>query len=214
LVRAPNSQSRAPIVVAILAAHAVLITIMATSRSAHRPEAMTEFHSLPIYLMPLVEEDLPPVSRTQEARPRIRMQPVPVPLQSTAITIAAPEQVPASTEPAGPPVDWAIAGAIAARNAGERPATVTFGKQPEEEQRKEPRGIFEKKSPREAGYIEEIAPGVTRKWMSDKCYMEFGHPPPLFAGQGPAVNPVQCVMEGEPDGVLFDHLKPKYLKKK
>lgn len=212
-----STRSRRLVFIWILAAHAVLIYMMAMSRVAFRPERAGEFRSQPIYLMPLIEEPPPqeasPVRR--EAMPARVIRSQPVPAESTAITLTQPQQVPVA-ENTGSPIDWDVE-AVKALQKMERTDSnmVLFGDLPEEEPvAKAPHGVFEKRNPREAGYTEELAPGITRRWISDVCYQEFGHLPPLFAGQGPAVNPVRCIQPGEPYGDLFDHLKPEYLKRK
>jgi hypothetical protein len=79
---------------------------------------------------------------------------------------------------------------------------------------KEPPSVFAKPAHR-AGEIQVLVPGIERRWLSERCYMEFGHPPELFAGRGPRVNPVRCnVGPDEVRGDLFDHLKPDYLKQR
>lgn len=66
-----------------------------------------------------------------------------------------------------------------------------------------------------AGDIEMVGPGIERRWVSEKCYWEFGTPPPLFAGQGPMTNPLHCMIGSvEPNSHLFDEIKPKYLREK
>ncbi len=214
-MRSPaSSQSRTLVWVGIIAGHAVLIYLMATSRTPHRLDRVEEFHSQPIYLLPFIEEP-PQVPRADVPAPAIR--PRPVVAESTAITIAEPQQVPAVENAQAPQVDWANAATTAIQNMA-RNATVpeTFGERKQEEApAKGPPGIFEKQSPREAGYTEELAPGITRRWLSEKCYMEFGHLPELFPTPGPKFIPVRCIVgSAEVEGKLFDHLKPDYLKKK
>jgi hypothetical protein len=178
-------------------------------------DRVEEIRSLPIYLMPLIEEP-PPVRRAEVPAPTIRSQPVPA--ESTAITLTEPQQVPAVENTPVPLVDWAKEAATAIQNMAQSGSgAVTFGDRPQDEAPsvKAPYGVFEKRSPRKAGYVEEIAPGITRKWVNERCYREFGHLPELFADQGPKVNPVRCLAgPGPVFGDLFDHLKPKYLKQK
>jgi hypothetical protein len=178
-------------------------------------DRVDEFRSQPIYLMPLIEEP-PPVRRAEVPAPTIRPQPV-LP-ESTAITLTEPQQVPAVENTPAPRVDWAKEATTAIRNMAQSGSgPVAFGERPKDEApaAKGPRGLFEKQSPREAGYTEELGPGITRRWLSEKCYMEFGHPPELFPGPGPKFIPVRCIVgSSEADGDLFDHLKPEYLKRK
>ncbi len=215
-MRAPaSSQSRTLVWAGILAGHAVLIFVMATSRTPQRLESVAEVHSLPIYLTPLIEEP-PPIRRKVAPAPIIKAPSIAA--ESTAITTTEPQQVSAVDSPPMPQVDWGKEATKAIRNMAQSesgPATSADRPQDEAPSVKGPRGIFEKRSPREAGYIEELAPGITRRWLSEKCYQEFGHLPPLFADQRPAANPVRCIIgSSEPDGDLFDHLKPEYLKRK
>jgi len=57
-----------------------------------------------------------------------------------------------------------------------------------------------------------IGPGIERRWVSGRCYWEFGRPPDLLWSPGPRINPLRCMAgSGSADGDLFEHLKPKYL---
>jgi hypothetical protein len=214
-VRAPaHGPSRPFLLAGILVAHALLIYWMAMSRISLRPERSAEFRSQPIFLMPLIEEP-PPLRRAITPAPAPANRSQVVPTESTAITLVEPVPVAPAGNPPDFPIDWNLEAAKAIQKMEQSDSNaVLFGDLPQAEQTtKAPHGVFEKRNPREAGYIEELAPGITRRWISEKCYQEFGHLPPLFAGQGPAVNPVRCIMEGDPYGDLFDHLKPEYLKK-
>lgn len=194
----------------------MLIYVMATSTTAVRLEIENGFHSLPIHLIPLIEERTP-----------IRIAKAPAPnnkaesysTESESIAIAEPQQVPAAEGTQPSKIDWAKEAETAIQELSQsKPGSPTFGARPKEEPTsdKKPLGVFERKpAHRAAGIIEELGPGLERRWLSEKCYIEFGHLPELIPGSGPRVNPVRCMMgSSSVDGDLFDHLKPGYLKRK
>lgn len=193
----------------------MLICVMATRATVLRPDTEDRIDSLPIYLMPLIE-DPAPIRKSKAPAPTIKAQPSST--ESTAIAIAEPQQVPDTEDTPAPQVDWAKEAATAIQKMSQsKPEPGKFGDPPQEESssESEPLGVFAKQRQprRRAGLIEEPGPGIERRWISEKCYREFGQPPELFAAQGPRVNPVHCMLgPSSVDGDLFDHLKPKYLK--
>ena len=88
-----------------------------------------------------------------------------------------------------------------------------FGKAPADAapEDKAPEGVFDRGPPHRAGDIEQVAPGIERRWLNPYCYREFGRRPELFTASPFRGNPVRCNLPAEGDTDLFDHLKPKYL---
>jgi len=74
------------------------------------------------------------------------------------------------------------------------------------------RNFFEGTSPRRAGFIEMLESGVERRWISSRCYREFGKSRTAPLGAASDLNPITCLVGpgGSPRSDLFDHLKPEY----
>lgn len=194
---------------AILLGHAGVIALLlrrAMVAPAPEREVLTVY---PIHLMPMVEPQ--PTSPRLENPARRRATTLPV--TPTIVVPAAEPQQGLVVEPVQPP-DWGEEGSRAAeRIVRGNPAPRQFGEARQKpEPLAEPPSVFTKPA-HVAGEIQVLGPGVERRWVSEHCYVEYGHPPPLFPGAGPRVNPVRCnVGSREARGDLFDHLKPKYLK--
>ena len=208
-----RGQSRGVVVVAIFIGHAVLIYVLTRTPSLER-ETADQFSSRPIYLTPFIVEPVA-ARRSRVLTPRREVRPTAT--ESTALTIAEPVPSSETADTPSPQVDWAQEATAAAREVT-RPKSGPrqFGDRPEEEP--PPQGKYDRpllKPPaHRAGDIEMLGPGIERRWVSENCYMEFGHPlPELFPAPGPKVNPVRCRL-GSVDGHIFDHLKPEYLKQK
>jgi hypothetical protein len=191
-----EGQSRTLVFAGILAGHAVLIYVMATSSTEARLDAENEFHSLPIYLIPLIEEPTPiPIAKMSASI--VNAQSYLTVTENTSIAIAEPRQVPAAEGTQPPKIDWAREAGTAIQEMSEsKSGSLTFRDRPKEESSsdKKPLGVFERKpAHRAAGIIEELGPGLERRWLSERCYIEFGHLPELIPGRGPRVNPVRCM---------------------
>jgi hypothetical protein len=211
-----EGQSRTLIFVAILASHAVLVYVMATSSTGMRPDIDNGFHSQPIYLIPFIEE-LPPIPKEKLPAPTIETQSYST--GSASIEFVAPQEAPDSLGTQSRTIDWTKEAEIAIQEMSQsKPGSQNFRDRPEEDppSGKKPLGVFERKpTHRAAGVIEKLGPGLERRWLSERCYIEFGHLPDLVRGTAPRVNPVRCIMgSSSVDGDLFDHLKPGYLKRK
>lgn len=212
---------RALILAAILVGHAGVIYLMSLRTEGPEEMPKMEILTIPIHLMPLAANQGPPPPEGDAApsAPRTRRLPQNVPeevspartQQSVAITLPPPD----TALQAGPEIDWAAqADRMNSDWADSGPPLKASGRVNEDD---EPagssvRGIFERNSPRQAGYVEMLAPGVERRWSNSRCYRDFGVPADRIAGTRSDLNPLNCITG--PSAVrddLFDHLKPDYL---
>lgn len=198
---------------AVVAGHVVLIYLMARTTELARDNA-DGFSSLQIHIWPLSEEPATPrISRVAPAR---KVEPRSA--ESVAITITEPQQAPDTPGTSIPQVDWAQeAAAVIQDMTRPKSGPRQFGDRQKEEPPPDDRYIHPLVKPpaHRAGDIEILGPGIERRWLGERCYMEFGHPLlELFPAPGPKVNPVRCMMGSSVDGHIFDHLKPEYLKQK
>jgi hypothetical protein len=211
---------RALVLAVIVLGHAVLIHFMAQHISVPRILEADGFSAVPIHLMQIVEpEQAPPRRNRRENRPVASLAPLIDPVDEDnspeSREIATPPMQSATVVP-GVRMDWTGEAA----NADQQIAQARrkgFGEAPQDSMpaEKKPLGVFERGPPHRAGDIELFEDGVERRWISSRCYLDFGGPPDPLARRKPRVNPVQCMLgSSEPDGDLFDHLKPRYLKGK
>jgi hypothetical protein len=173
-----------------------------------------------ILLVPLPEETHPQADDVERRAPASAASPEAEPdqarveqrQQSAAITLSAP--APESQVSA----DWATrAGNIARQLAEQDSGARAFGQGAGKDGLREPAApnFFELDSPRKAGYIEMLGPGVERRWINSRCYRDFGRPPDRIAGTRPDLNPTNCLVgPGAVRDDLFDHIKPGYLEDK
>ncbi|MET0280263.1 MAG: hypothetical protein ABW278_03945 [Steroidobacteraceae bacterium] len=199
---------RPVVVVVILLGHAALIAMM-VKRAGVTPDPQgDDVLTLPIHLMPMT----PPAKAIQRGE---SVQPQRAPSQPVPASVVAPP-APDSNHDAvvtAPPPDWLGEGRrVAEELSRPRAAPRAFGPAPPKPVDIEPPSVFNKPA-HHAGEIQVIGQGIERRWLSEHCYMEFGHLPPLFPVPGPRVNPVRCnAGSDEVRGDLFEHLRPKYLK--
>ena len=206
-----RNRVRIAVLAGTVLSHALLIWVMATRTTDLEPESADEFSSSPIYLQPLIVEPVAP--RRSQAMTLVRKS-QPRHAESAAITAEQPEQAPAPSDTPEPQVDWANeATTIARKLADPESGPVQFGNRHKEAPPTDDRYIHPLIKPpvRRAGLIEMVGPGIERRWLSERCYIEFGRLPELFPAPGPRVNPVRCMIGPSIDGHIFDHLKPKYL---
>ncbi len=203
-------QRRALVWAFILLGHALLIYGM--TRGSTLPRVFP-VHEAPIASMMLIFID-PSELRGREPQSTrsdtFKISPSAASIEIAAITLPIQAEGVAQPEAA---IDWVEEGKEAARRL---PNVST---DPQESTDREPKGIFERETTRHrAGDIEVIGQGIElieRRWINSRCYREFGNMPELRASAGPKVNPIRCNLGSSvPDGSLFDHLKPDYLKRK
>ncbi|MEO8316668.1 MAG: hypothetical protein ABI645_17955 [Pseudomonadota bacterium] len=182
--------------------------------SSPKRESAEEFSSLPIYLTPIiVQPETPRTLRASESVRRAQRRSA----ETTAITVAEPLPDTDLAIPL-PRVDWAqeVVTTVEAVTRSKREPR-KFGALQKKESlpdEESARPLIQPPAHR-AGEIEVLGPGIERRWLSENCFMEFGHPLlELFPAPGPKVNPVRCRMGSAVDGHIFDHLKPEYLKQK
>ena len=209
----------------VLLGHVVVMYFMRESVNSPRAVRRDEASTIPIYIIPLAElgrekpRKVDTIVSIQARTPR--------PRESTAIAIPEPPQESTATQVPAPHLapdlrttqpDWAGAAEKSvqqlARSTSERRG---FGQAPQEDalSNEVPAGVVDGKSPHRAGSIEILGPGYERRWISSRCYREFGGPPSLLAGTGFKVTPTTCLVgSGPPDSDLFEHLKPEYLRRK
>lgn len=205
----------------ILLGHAAAIQFLSVRIEVLRSEDTSGQLALPIRILlaPPPEANRPSAEQVNRIAPanaaRRNVERAQVELEerqpSTAITLPAPMLEPESqVRP-----DWAAqAGQIARQLAGQGFGPHSFGQGGEEDELREPAApnFFELDSPRKAGYIEMLGPGIERRWISSRCYRDFGRPPDRIAGTRPDLNPINCMVgPGAVRDDLFDHLKPDYL---
>ena len=208
---------RALVLAVILLGHAVAVYLLSVRIDRPQPRPDAEFLSLPIRLMPLPE---PPRSTTppREGPDRLVIEPrrpvnedaPPDPTErSTAITL------PSAEVESQDPINWIGQMEARAKGFGDpAPGPMEFGLDTNQPQPEEPAplNIFRSNSPRRAGYVEMLEPGVERRWVSSRCYRDFGKPALIIPGTRPDLNPMTCLVgEGPVRDDLFDHLKPDYL---
>lgn len=185
-----SAATRSGFIAAILAGHGILLFLLLEHSGAARRQAPAAESGKPIYMVPISV----PVDRAASALRK--------PVTDTP-TAGPTSPIPESVLP-GPDelhvrggdrsIDWNRETVSAAQEAVE-PRTQTS------------RG-------HRAGDIETLGPGRERRWVSEKCFWEFGNPPPLFAEPGPRIQAIHCVSGStEPNGHLLDEIKPRYLQK-
>lgn len=201
-----RARPRLLFIVIILLGHAAALHFfsirIADSRSVRRAQPM----ALPIRLV------LTPL-------PQKSAQPARVSTREVPRDVATPVQMSADIrleQPVADRPDWGVeAGRIARQLAETGSGPKVFGQAGEADEPGEPAvpNFFESESPRKAGYVEMLGPGLERRWINSRCYREFGRPPDRIAGTRPDLNPIQCMVgPGSPRSDLFDHLKPDNLK--
>jgi hypothetical protein len=206
----------------VLLGHVVVIYFMRESVNSPRAARRDEVSAMPIYIMPLAElgrekpRKVDTIGPIQVKRPRPREStaiaiPEP-PRESTATQVPAPQPAPdlRTTQP-----DW-VGDAERSVTQLERSTSERRGFVKEDGPANEaPAGVVDRKSPHRAGAIEILGPGYERRWISSRCYREFGGSPSLLAGHGFKVTPISCLVgSGPPDSDLFEHLRPEYLRRK
>lgn len=194
----------------ILLSHAVAIYYMGWRTHAPRVAQGSEFPALPIYIVPM-----PELERTEPRNVKthpVRVKP-PEPQESAAIATPLPKPAP-DNEQARP--DWANE----AKQAAQRLARSQYerkgmGAAPEDDAptKRPSDGIYEKENPHRAGDVQVLGQGIERRWISPRCYREFGHIPKPYTGTGINTLPITCLGPSPPRGDLFEDLKPDYLKK-
>jgi hypothetical protein len=208
--------SRVVFVAIILLGHAAAIHVLMVRIEVRPADQQAGLVALPVHLVPLP----PPERATSPERHALPTQRRMVP-PGRRLTIEPPREAaisnPSLDADANVRPDWAAQGERIARQWPQTdPGRRTFGNTVQDEP-PDPVApdIFENKSPRRAGYAEMIAPGVERRWISERCYREFGRPPDRIAGTRADLNPITCLIsQGPVRSDLFDHLKPEYLKKR
>jgi hypothetical protein len=212
--------ARAMALVVILLGHAVLIHFMAQHVSASRILEAEEFSAHPIHLLQIVEpEQEPPRRSRQESRPVALPAPQIDPDEQgqspESTEIGAPQQQTVAEVPRAQ-MDWTGAAAKADQQIAQS-RRKGFGAAPQDDppSEKKPLGLFERGPQHRAGDIEMFEDGVERRWVSSRCYRDFGGPPNPLARRNPRVNPLHCLLgPSAVDEDLFDHLKPGYMKRK
>ena len=199
----------------ILLAHAVAIYFLSSGTNAPGIVRGDEFPALPIYITPMLEP------QQQESRsPRAKLAPMKREESPASTAIVTP--VPPPEGPVAPAADSRPDWESAATEAAERLARSEAEgdrKYMEETRRdglpsdKAPPGVFDRDS-HHAGDVQVLGPGIERRWISARCYREFGLPPGLLADSRFNVLPITCLGPQPPDSDLFDHLKPGYLERK
>jgi hypothetical protein len=199
----------------------VLILYLAGRGTVSRGVPQAEISVLPILLMPTTQPERESAQTLRLTVPVRGQLPrlggnatiaIPPPaLESTPIATLAPG---ATQDVEGARVDW---NGLADESVPQWDLSTSghreFGAMPKEEASSQEAPVeFFRKS--RAGEIEMIGPGLERRWISDRCYMEFGHPPDLFFSLAPKANMAYCLAPRLPRDDLFDHLKPEYLKPK
>jgi hypothetical protein len=205
----------------ILLGHAATIYFLMMGIRAPRIVRDDEFSGLPIYVMSMTEPEREKPRKAEVADglaakksppPESTAITTPDPLQESSTT-QAPVQETSNTDTTRP--DWALEAQKSVRESGRSTHELKrFGSTPQDGPPSDdaPVSIFDGKSPRRAGYVESLGPGYERRWLSSRCYREFGAPPSLSGGTGFIGTPITCLIgSGPPNGHLFDHLKPKYL---
>ncbi len=210
-----RERPRVVIFATVLTGHAVAIYLLAVSGDVQVYPRSVKLLTFPIRLAPNFPVESPPLPQGEMTRhvpepaPRLADE---APLPSVISTSSLPEPDPTP----GEGVDWAGQAEKRSRNWVEpESAPLKFGSsgQSEDPTQELGRNIFESRSPRRAGFVEMIEPGVERRWLSSRCYREFGKRRDSVADTRPDLNPVTCLMgSGPPRDDLFDHLKPDYLK--
>jgi hypothetical protein len=216
-----RKQPRVLILSLVLLGHTAAIYVLMAGVPTRADDRVAAFPTIAIRLLPMPAPGpgtRPEVFETASSVPRAT-DPADLPevilvngdLAGTALSLPPPETEPGPRER----IDWASQAAQAARQWAEPDSgPMQFGPAiPGDEPKDPPRNIFESNSPRRAGYIEMIEPGVERRWISSRCYREFGAKGVQFPGALPTINPVTCLIGSGPvRDDLFDHLKPEYLK--
>ncbi|HWL62770.1 MAG TPA: hypothetical protein VNQ32_08225 [Steroidobacteraceae bacterium] len=216
-----RDRPRVLILTAILGGHASAIYLLMTGVVAQRDNPRPEFLSYSIRLTPMLipEIKVQPEGSDLESELRESSQPA-------ELAIVLPEEDQVSTAVSLPTlddepepwkrIDWASQAEQSTRAWSEPDSgPMKFGSTDEDEEPSDdpPRNIFEGNSPRRAGIVEMIEPGVERRWINSRCYREFGRKRDQVAGTRPDLNPVSCLIGSGPvRDDLFDHLKPDYLK--
>lgn len=208
----------------ILLGHTAAIYLLSIRFERPQQRQNAEFASLPIRLMPLPEVPRTTAPRRGGVEQLVigPTRPLDDPLddvphqpteRSETITLPSPE---AESQAARDPISWI--GQMQAGTGGwgePDPGTMEFGLEAHQPDPEEPPSlnIFRSNSPRRAGYVEMLEPGVERRWVSSRCYREFGKPSLVIPGTRPDLNPLTCLTgKGPVRDDLFDHLKPDYLK--
>jgi hypothetical protein len=201
--------------------HAVLILYLAGRGTVSRGVPQAEISVLPILLMPITLPEREPAQAPRLAGPvrgqlprlgdNVVIATPPSALESTPIATPAPGT---TQDGEGARVDWiGLAEESVPQWDLSTPEHREFGAIPKEETSSQEKPVeFFRKSRK--GEIQMIGPGIERRWTSDRCYIEFGHPPDLFFSLAPKVNMTICLAPRLPRDDLFDHLKPEYLKPK
>jgi hypothetical protein len=193
---------------------------MAQHISVPRTVAEGVFSPAPIHLMQIVEtQPVSPGRSRQQVRDVVSPTLPEDPRAASEVPLNPQTNAPASPsieDSAGARKDWTGAAVEADRQIS-RWKHNGFGEGPADEplSAKKPLGVFERGSPHRAGDIELFEDGVERRWVSSRCYRDFGGPPDSLARRNPGLNLLHCSAgPREVDGDLFDHLKPGYLKPK
>lgn len=206
-------------VVIILLGHVAAIQLFSIRIEGPSGAQRAAPSAMPIHLMLMTSREMPLAADRGESGVSSMVAPV------HGMTEALPESLPESTaiilpstaSVAGPveSTDWvAESGRIARQLAEATSGSRAFGDGAEEERLPDAAApnFFESKSPRKAGYVEMLGPGVERRWISSRCYREFGKPRDRIAGTRADLNSTQCLVgPGPVRDDLFDHLKPDYL---
>lgn len=218
---AMRKQPRVFILSLVLLGHGAAIYVLMAGVPTRSDNRVPSFPTIAIRLMPMPAPGpgtRPEVFDTASRAPRA-IDPADLPevvlvnddLAGTAISLPSLETEPGPRER----IDWASQAAQTARRWSEPDSgPMKFGPaNPGDEPTDPSRNIFESNSPRKAGYIEMIEPGVERRWINSRCYREFGRKGVQLPGALPNINPVTCLIGSGPvRDDLFDHLKPEYLK--
>jgi hypothetical protein len=207
----------------VLIGHAFAIYLLMAGVATRPDNRVAESSTIAIRLMPVSapERSARPEFFEPESRVPGPTDPADLPeivlvnddMAGTAISLPSPQPEPGSRER----IDWASQAEQAARRWSEADSgPMKFGPaNPRDEPADAPPNFFEGNSPRKAGYIEMIEPGVERRWINSRCYREFGTKGVQLPGALPNINPVTCLIGSGPvRDDLFDHLKPEYLKDK
>jgi hypothetical protein len=216
------AQPRVAFVVAILVGHGLMIYLLLDRSGILRRETPDAELWSRVFISSIptraAQADSHKLTSATSAKQKPEIDNVPVDTAPLAQEVATPAQIELPSSSSAPSIDWTHEATVAARRSVEQGSKGRdFGDSTRDDSvlRKKIQEAPHVNHGRRAGVIEMVGPGVERRWVSERCYWEFGSPPPLFSGPGPTLNPLHCMIgPSDPNSHLFDEIKPRYLQDK